>query len=298
MTTIWPIRSMLFVPAHRPDFLAKVGRFKPDSVVLDLEDAVPPEHKRAARGQARDAIGVLAAQGIHPFIRINALDQDGIADVLASAAPGLAGIMLPKATRAQEVRDVDQALSHAEGRCNMPWRSVHIMPLPETAVGLCDARELAAASSRVCGLLTAFSGPTIGDIARAAGYLPTLEGSEQHYLASKIVLDSRASGAMHPMCSILGTRLDDLDAVRMLAQRAKRFGFTGAVLIHPSHVAVANEVFTPSAEEIEHARGLIAAMREAESQGKGAVSYRGQMVDYAMLPHAEAVVALAERLGV
>jgi citrate lyase beta subunit len=63
-------------------------------------------------------------------------------------------------------------------------------------------------------------------------------------------------------------------------------------------VAVANEVFTPSAEEIEHARGLIAAMREAESQGKGAVSYRGQMVDYAMLPHAEAVVALAERLGV
>jgi len=113
MTTMWPIRSMLFVPSHRPDFLAKVGRFKLDSVVLDLEDAVPPEHKRAARGQARDAIGVLTGQGIHPFIRINAIDQDGIADVLASTAPGLAGIMLPKATHADEIRELDQALSHS-----------------------------------------------------------------------------------------------------------------------------------------------------------------------------------------
>jgi citrate lyase subunit beta/citryl-CoA lyase len=101
---------------------------------------------------------------------------------------------------------------------------------------------------------------------------------------------------MHPMCSIIGTRLDDLDAVRMLTERAKRFGFTGAVLIHPSHVAIANEVFTPSAEEVDYAEGLIAAMKAAESAGQGAVSYRGQMIDYAMLPHAESVLALARRL--
>lgn len=293
---IWPLRSMLFVPAHRPDFLAKVARFRPDSVVLDLEDAVPPEHKLAARGMAREAIGALFSQGIVPFIRINALPEGGLDDVMASAARGLAGIMLPKAHQASEVRELDQALSYAEGRLGLDWRSIHILPLPETATGMCDARLLAAASPRVSGLLTAFSGPGIADIARAAGFLPTLEGSEQHYLASKIVLDSRAAGAMHPMCSIIGTRLDDLDAVRMLTERAKRFGFTGAVLIHPSHVAIANEVFTPSAEEVEYAEGLIAAMKAAEAAGQGAVSYRGQMIDYAMLPHAESVLALARRL--
>ena len=100
------------------------------------------------------------------------------------------------------------------------------------------------------------------------------------------------------MGSLIGTALDDLDYVRRLAQRAKSFGFTGAVLIHPSHVAVAHEVFTPTREEAEHAAGLIAAMQEAERAGLGAVSYRGQMVDYAMVPDAEEVVRMARRHGV
>jgi citrate lyase subunit beta/citryl-CoA lyase len=122
-----------------------------------------------------------------------------------------------------------------------------------------------------------------------------MEGSEQLYLASKLVLDSRAAGAPYPMATLTGTALDDLDSVRVLARRAKALGYSGAVLIHPSHVAVAAEVFAPTEEEVEYYSGMIEAMREAQARGDGAVSYRGMMVDYAMLPRAEEVVEEARR---
>jgi citrate lyase subunit beta/citryl-CoA lyase len=138
----------------------------------------------------------------------------------------------------------------------------------------------------------------VADVARAAGFIPTREGTEQIYLASKIALESRAAGAMHPMGSLIGTALDDHDHVRTLARRAFHYGYTGAVLIHPSHVAIAHDVFTPSREEAEYFAGMVAAMREAEAKGLGAVSYHGQMVDYAMIPHAEDVVRAARRFGV
>jgi citrate lyase subunit beta/citryl-CoA lyase len=296
--SIWPLRSMLFVPAHRPDFVAKVPRFAPDSVVLDLEDAVPPQHKIAARDQARAAIGFLRGHRIPAFVRINALDQGGLEDAMAVAAEGFAGVMLPKAARAREVQDLDAALGFAEGRAGLPFRSVAIMPLPETAVGMCDARDLAAASPRVRGLIGVVGGPIIGDVARAAGFIPTRDGTEQVFLACKIVLESRAAGAPYPMGSLIGTALDDHDHVRTLAQRAFHYGYTGAVLIHPSHVAIAHDVFTPTHEQAEHFAGMIAAMREAEAKGLGAVSYRGQMVDYAMIPYAQDLVRAARRFGV
>ena len=108
-------------------------------------------------------------------------------------------------------------------------------------------------------------------------------------------LDSRAGGAPYPLGSLIGTALDDLEGVRTLARRAKALGYSGAVLIHPSHVAVASEVFAPTAEEVDYYRGMIAAMRDAQARGDGAVNYRGMMVDYAMLPHAQEVVAEADR---
>jgi citrate lyase subunit beta/citryl-CoA lyase len=169
------------------------------------------------------------------------------------------------------------------------------MPLPETAPGLWAARDLAAASARCRGIIAVVGGPVSGDVARAVGFRPSMEGTEQLYLASKLVLDSRAGGAPYPMGSLIGTALDDLDGVRTLANRAKALGYSGAVLIHPSHVAVAADVFTPSAQEVDYYRGLIEAMREAQARGDGAVSYRGMMVDYAMLPHAQEVVAEAAR---
>lgn len=292
---IWPLRTMLFIPAHKLDWVRKVSRYRPDSVVLDLEDAVPPDLKQQARSTAREAIGLLREQGIAAFVRINAFGQGAEEDVPALGAEGFNGVMLPKAHDVEQIRELDRMLCHVEGAAGLPMDSVAIMPLPETAQGLHAARDLAAASRRCRGIIGVVGGPVSGDVARAVGYQPSMEGTEQLYLASKLVLDSRAGGAAYPMGSLIGTALDDLDSVRVLARRAKALGYSGAVLIHPSHVAVAAEVFTPTDEEVAYYAGMIEAMREAQARGDGAVSYRGMMVDYAMLPHAEEIVAEAAR---
>ena len=295
---MWPIRSMLFIPAHKTDWVHRVDRFKPDAVVLDLEDAVPRDLKIAARPLCREAIGVLKQKGITAFVRINGWEEGGRDDVLAVAAAGFNGVMLPKARDVDQIRELDIALAYVEGREGLPLGSIAIMPLPETAEGLADARHLIAASRRCCTLAALVGGAVEGDVARAVGFRPTLEGVEQLYLASKMVLDARAGGARWPMASIIGTALDDLGAVRMLIERAKALGYTGAILIHPTHVAVANELFAPTPEEVEYYAGLVEAMNEAEARGDAAVRYRGIMVDYAMLPRAHDVLREAERFGI
>lgn len=295
---MWPLRSMLFIPAHKLDWVRNVGRFKPDSVVLDLEDAVPPQLKKEARGHCRTAIGILHAAGIPAFVRCNAWDSGGPDDVQAVATTGFSGVMLPKAHDVGQIRALHETLSYAEGAAGLPHGSVAIMPLPETPEGMYAARDLAAASTRCRGLIGVVGGPISGDVARAFGFRPTMEGSEQLYLASKTVLDSRAGAAPYPMASIIGTALDDHAAVRTLCERAKRLGFSGAVLIHPSHAAIANAAFSPTPEEVEYFGGMLAAMQAAEAKGEGAVRYRGTMVDYAMLPTAEQVVREAKRWGI
>lgn len=295
---MWPLRTMLFIPAHKIDWARKVDRWSPDSVVIDIEDALPRAMKIEGRGMAREMVAILKEKGIHPFIRINALSDIGAEDVPEIVAEGLAGVMLPKADSVKDIRTLDRLLAHGEGRIGAPLGSIAILPLPETAAGMYAAHDMAAASERVRGIIGLMGGPIIGDFARAAGFIPTMEGSEQFYLASKLILDSRAGGAPYPMGSIIGTGLNDLDGVRTLCERAKRFGFAGAVLIHPSHVAVANEVFVPTREEAEYFAGMIEAMDAAEARGDSAVNYKGAMVDYAMLPYAHDIVREAERRGI
>lgn len=293
----WPLRSMLFVPGQKPDWIRKAPRFKPDALIIDLEDAVPPAEKVAARGTTREGIEHCRSIGLAATVRINHAEAGGLDDILAITVPGLVAIIHPKTRTVAEVHALDRALSYAEGAAGMQPGTVGMLLLPETAEGMRDAGQLAAASPRVRGIFGAFGGPLVGDIARAFGYRPTYGGQEQHYLASKLVLDSRAEGREYPVCGIIGTRLDELDVVRELITRARDFGYTGCALIHPSHVAIANEVFTPTADDIDYASGLIAAMAEAERTGAGAVAFRGTMVDYAMLPSAHATLAEARRRG-
>lgn len=294
---IWPLRSLLFVPGQKPDWIRKAPRYKPDALILDLEDAVPPAQKLGARTTVKEGIAHCHSIGLPATVRINHVNEGGLDDIKAITGPGLVAVILPKTRTAEEVREVDRALCHAEGAAGMALGTVGIVPLPETAEGMRDGAQLALASPRVVGLFGAFGGPLVGDMARAFGYRPTYDGIEQHYLASKLVLDSRAAGRDFPVCGIIGTRNDELDMVRKLATRGRDFGYTGCALIHPSHVAVVNEVFTPTAEEIDYCKGLIAAMAEGEAGGAGAITYRGVMVDYAMIPTAKATLREAERRG-
>jgi citrate lyase subunit beta/citryl-CoA lyase len=291
----WPLRSMLFVPGHMPDRVRKTPRFSPDAVVLDLEDSVPPREKPRARELMPDNIAFLRDAGIPVVVRTNGMTEGVRDDLAACVVPGLDVVMLPKADNPGEIAELHDLLSFREGLAGMPHGRVSILPIPETARGLQLAHQLASASARVAGLLTAVGGPIAGDIARAAGIRPTVTGEEQAYLQSKIVLDSRAAGARYPIAGIIGTPLNDLAMVERLCRRAKTFGFAGAALIHPDHVRIANEVFRPTTEEVEYFEGMIAAFEQAEREGKGAISYRGAMVDYAMLPTAREVVEEARR---
>lgn len=290
MSWNWPLRSFLFVPAHRHSWVVKAIASGTDAVVLDLEDSVPPDQKAAARDNLGSAVSDLAAAGVAPFVRINAPPQTWAVELDAAVGPGLAGIILPKASTAEEMRRLDGLLSYREGLRGMPHGEVAIIPCPETARGLQDAELLVAATPRAKGVLGTISGPVTGDVAQAFGFQPSLEGVEQQYMNSKLVLDSRAGGGAFPLAGIFGVPLNDMTSLEALIRRAKAFGYTGCPVMHPSHVAVVNSVFTPTADDAEYFAGMLEAFAQGEAQGLGAVSYRGMMIDYAMLPHARQVM--------
>ena len=292
---MWPIRSALFVPAHRRDWVGKALRVSPHAAVLDIEDSVPPQFKPQAMAYLKSEIHELREAGVGAFVRIQPLYDGTTGEIDAAVTEGLTAIVMPKVSSPNEVRRVHDLLSHAEGRAGLPLGTVGITPLPETAQGMHDAYNLAKASPRVRGIHGAISGPVSGDFARAFGFRATTGGDEQLYLASKLVLDSRAAGAMYPIAGIFGTAQDDLPAVERLIRKARDIGYTGVSVMHPTHVAIANAVFRPTPEEVTYFTGLLEAFDAAEKAGLGAVSYQGAMVDYAMLPLAKEVLAEAAR---
>ena len=292
-------RSLLFIPVLQESWIAKAARFRPDGVILDLEDSVPPAEKPRCRGLVGGQIAALASAGILPLVRINGLAEGGFDDLAAVVGPALFALVVPKVGTRAEILELCDRLSWHEGRAGLPRGATRFLLLLETAAGIRDGHDLLRLSPRGLGLFGALSGPIVGDIARAVNILPSLEGDEQAFYASRLVLDTRAAGREIAVAAITGTALDDLALVRRLAERARRFGHTTLALIHPSHVAVANAVFTPGDAEIEEAVGLILAMAEGERRGLGAVRFRDRMVDYAMLPQAQAVLdeALRRRPG-
>src|SRR6185312_15866978 len=206
----------------------------------------------AAMRLLKEEIAELRAAGVGAFVRVNPLHDGTAGEVAAAVTEGCTAIVLPKTASAPEVRRLHDLLSYAEGRAGMAHGSVGILPLPETAEGMYAARDLALASPRVKGIHGALSGPVSGDFARAFGFRATDDGIEQLYLASKLVLDSRAGGAMYPIAGIFGTPQDDLAAVERLIRRARDLGYTGVAVMHPSHVPVANAAFRPTPEEVAY----------------------------------------------
>ncbi|MHA6803741.1 HpcH/HpaI aldolase/citrate lyase family protein [Salinifilum ghardaiensis] len=288
-----PLRSLLFVPGTKTEWLAKAARAGADAAVIDLEDAVPDSGKADARS------GVVATLQQHHvstreqppalFVRVNALDTwDGADDVRAVARPGLHGIVLPKVDGPEDVRVADRLLTWCERERGLPVGSVALVPLLETARGLREAHDVGAAARRVAylGALTADS----GDVARAVGYRWSPRGTETLALRSRVLLDARAAGVEHPVAG-LWTQLDDPAGLRAFAEQNRSLGYAGMMAIHPAHVPIINEVFSPSSEELARWERLVAAVEQAQARGEGAVAFEGQMVDEAMAATARHVLA-------
>lgn len=293
-----PLRSLLFVPGTRTEWLAKAEASGADAAILDLEDAVAGQDKRSARERVAEAVAVNAGPdaggggggggGMELFVRINPLESWSAAEELrAVAGPGLAGLVLPKVRSEEDVRIADRLLTWCEHEHGLRVGTIALVPLLETAVALRNAHDIAAASSRVA-YTGALSAPG-GDVERAVGYRWSPEGTETHALRSRVLLDVRAAGAEHPVGG-LWTDIDDLTGLRRFAEQNRALGYTGMVAIHPAHVPVINEVFSPDAAELARAERLIAAVRHGQARGAGAVTFEGRMVDEAMAATAEQIL--------
>lgn len=292
-----PYRSMLFVPGHKPTWAEKGIAAGADAIILDLEDSVPPADKAEARTIVRDTIARLRDAGVTAdiWVRPNSVDS-GLQsfDLEQVVVPGLAGLFLPKVFSAREVIGIDAVVSHLELREGLPAESVELIISYETAVSMAHCEEIAAAATRIASLLGA-TGPN-ADVGRELGFEFTPQGLETLYLRSRILLAARANGMHHAVTGVWQD-IADLDGYRQFCLDNRGLGYRGMVVIHPSHVAIANEVFTPSPEVVEHNRRLIAAYRAAEETGSSAVTFEGQHIDLAHARTAQGIIDLAESIG-
>ena len=295
-----PLRSHLYAPGNNERLLERVMGAGADAVVLDLEDAVPLAEKGRARELVAEAVGARAGEeGPLVFVRINHLST-GLArdEVAAVVGPGLAGIRLPKTEGSGEVRQVAAWVAAAEGERGLPAGSVVLIPIIESAKGAWHAEEIAAADSRVLALAYGAA-----DFVRDLDLRPGASGTESLYARSRLVLASRVAGVRPPIDSV-HTRLDDEEALRREAGQARALGYFGKSAIHPRQLPAIHEAFTPTEEEVAHARAVVSAQEEAERAGSGATTTGAaegggrEFVDVAVVRRAEQTLALAARLGV
>ncbi len=286
-----PYRTLLYVPGNKPAWMEKAFNYSADCLILDLEDSVPAAEKTAARPLVKAAIMALKAKGQSVNVRINPFDTGlTLDDIEGVLCPELNGISLPKVETVADMMQLDALLTHVEKRKGMTPGSIETPLACETSKGMRNIYDIATSCPRVKRVSIA-AGPG-GDAARAIGYQWTKEGTETLFLRSRTILESRAAGIQYPTISSWWN-IKDVEGLERDARFNRQLGFRGMTVIHPSHVPIVNKVFTPTAEEIAYCEGLIAAMDEARKAGTAAVTYKGDMVDEAMVKTAEEIIALA-----
>jgi len=269
------LRSLLFAPGDDEHKLRKALSAGADAVVFDLEDAVAIPAKAQARAVTRAFLSETRGDSAR-LVRINAHASAWFEDDVALlAAADADAIVLPKAT--------PQAAAALGAASDLP-----VIAIVETAIGLRQAFETASRTNVIALLLGAV------DLGAQLGLQTREDGLEIHYARSKLVVDSAAAGIRAPI-DVVHTAIADLEGLAAAAALARSLGLRGKAAIHPSHVAVINEAFTPSAQELEWARRVLAAAAQAASEGRGAINLEGSMVDAAVVAAAERIAGESER---
>jgi citrate lyase subunit beta/citryl-CoA lyase len=283
MTSLDPIslaRSFLFVPADRPERFAKALASGAGAVIIDLEDAVTPETKPAARKQLAQAWSSFTApERARLLVRVNAAGTpwhlDDLQLVAHLAADGLGGVVLPKAETAAML---DTLAAHTGEACAL-------LPMVETAAGLA-AVDVLAGSPRVCRLVFGNL-----DFQADAGMACGVDEAELAPVRLALVLASRRAGRVAPVDGVTAST-SDTSQIALDSQRSRRFGFGARLCIHPAQVPVVNQTLAPSDVELDWARRVLA---QREHSGSGVFTLDGRMVDAPVLKLAERTLALAGR---
>ena len=309
-------RSELAVPGSNPKLFEKAAASAVNVVFLDLEDAVAPDEKEAARKNVIQAINGIDWGAKSLSVRINGLDTQymyrDVVDVLEQTGERLDLIMIPKVGTPSDVYALDMLVSQIETAKRRKKR-IGFELIIETALGMQNVETIAAASPRLESLhfgvadyaastrarTTNIGGPN-PDYAvltdkDAAGGRERHWGDMWHYAIARLVVAARANG-LRPLDGPFGD-FSDADGFRAQARRAAALGCEGKWAIHPSQIALANEEFSPSEAELGKARRIIVAMAEAQKEGKGAVSLDGRLIDIASIRQAQVLVEKAKQIG-
>jgi citrate lyase subunit beta/citryl-CoA lyase len=280
-----PRRSVLYMPGSNARALEKARTLPADGLILDLEDAVAPDAKAAARAQIAAALAAGGYGGRELVVRINGLDTPWGRDDLAMAAKSAAhALLVPKVESAAMVAAIEKQLDAAGAR-----RSLAIWCMMETPLGMLHAEEIAAASKRAGCLVMGTS-----DLAKDLHAAHTRERLPMLTSLGLCLLAARAYG----LAILDGVHLDlaDDEGFAHACRQGKELGFDGKTLIHPKTIAKANEIFAPSPEEVARSRRIIAAHAEATAAGKGVVLVDGKLIENLHVENARRLVALADAI--
>lgn len=284
-------RSLLFIPGNNPGMLVSADIHGADAVILDLEDAVAPTEKDAARLLVRNALRAMPDLRVEVIVRVNPLATDDFYRDIAAVVPLRPSLIMPtKVADAQQAAVISAAVADAERQHGIAEGTIGLLPLLETALGIENAFAVAGASVRVRGLLLGAE-----DLSSDLNAIRSKQGQEILYARGRIVMAARAAGIA--VYDTPFTDVNDLQGAREDAALARALGFSGKAAISPRHVPAVNEAFTPSPEEIAYAREVLFAIAQAGRQGKGAVSLRGKMVDKPVVDRARRLLEDARSLG-
>ena len=285
-------RTMMFLNAQKPSLIRDPYIYKPDSIMLDLEDAVAENQKDTARLSMFHALREIDYRGVERVVRINGLDTDlWEEDVRAAVAGGCDAIRIPKTETAAEVKRVEEAIISAEKEFGRPEGSVLIMAALESAKGVIKALDICEASERLFGI--ALSG---GDYTKDLQTHITGTGIELMGARQNMIIAARAAGVQ--CFDTVYTNLDDMDGFRRDVETIHLMGFDGKSIINPRQIQTVHEIFAPSQRDIRFAQRVVREIDEKKAQGIGVFTVDGKMVDIAFYDGAKRTLELAKASGV
>ena len=283
-------RSWMFVPGHITKMVQKAPLVSADAIMLDIEDGVLPASKPQARQVIAREVPKMSGNGQIRFVRTNAIQtEDFRLDLDAVVGLNIAGIVLAKVETPDDVLAAVLALEKLE-RAHGVKRPLQLVAAIESAKGIIAAPQIAAASRRLVALMLGAE-----DLGRDIG-LPAQRVAEAHelvYARSALVIAAAASRVQS--IDQVWPNLSDAEGLKRDATQARRLGFTGKAIIHPSQAEPVNAAFTPSVADIDFAQRVLAAFREAEANGLGAVLFGGQLLDKPIVDRARAVLEMSRQ---
>ncbi|MBC8191436.1 MAG: citrate lyase ACP [Candidatus Marinimicrobia bacterium] len=281
-------RSRLYLPGNQPKLFLNAGIHKPDCIILDLEDSVPPAEKDAARHIVRNALRSLDFFGAERMVRINQ-GELGMEDLEAVIPHNVHTILLPKAETPDQVVAMEakvQSILKEKGL----RKNIYYMPILESALGVLNAYDIAIASKNNVGLAMGLE-----DYTADIGTQRTLDGKESFFARSMLVNAARAAG-IQPIDTVFSDVSNEA-ALRESVRVTKSMGFDGMGCIHPRQIKPIHEEFAPTAAEITKARQIIIAADEAEARGLGVVAVGSKMIDPPVVKRAERTIRMALETG-